>query len=401
MGKITKIVSISISLIVLSGIFFGFQNFTSYSTNQAHEAAVNWDSLSQELEGFAFRTTGGLGGELYDVTTEDDYESHEKPIKGTLRFAVENVALGKPLWIRFAIGKNQPTQIRLKRTLNLRSNLSIDGRGSNVAIVSVVDWSKYKVVPGNKSRRQCAPINPQSQKTTLFSIASQKNIIITGLQFERINFEKSPWEKTDPELDKECLGDVISIYNTPSVKDYWSSQIWINRNSFKKCGDGCIDVIRPVPGKAHLISISNNSFIETDKTMILGTPYDFLAKAKPGESLPHNIPDGKYYYRVSLYGNLFDRVHERNPRVSHAIVHIYKNTFRHWTQYLIAADAAKVFFESNQLIPLFSDSIVINSYLKDSVYSSGNINSMVPLQKSVDQSYKEYRGRWIHVPHSL
>ena len=106
-------------------------------------------------------------------------------------------------------------------------------------------------------------------------------------------------------LDTECLGDLITVYNPRSAnKNTAVSRIWINHMSFQHCGDGCIDITRPVKNSAETFTLSFNTFKDTDKTMIVGTPYDNLSAHIEPENDPNNH-HRKYPYRVSMYGNLF------------------------------------------------------------------------------------------------
>jgi pectate lyase len=330
----------------------------------------DWKTLLAELEGFANETTGGLGGTEYEVTNAQDYDTHDQKIPGTLRYAIEHSALS-PLWITFRLPIG--TTIVLKRPLPLRSNLTIDGRGSDIRIANRVDWSQYEIDTNKtQGRQQCRKINRSVPKGTLLSINRQQNIIVTHLTFTRIGFKNSPWENRIPDLDKECLGDVLSIYN--DAKSFGSNvdRIWINRSTFQECGDGCIDVTRP-DTQVSRISISNNIFRNTDKTMIIGTPYDAYARPDPiSRRLETNVLPGSYPYHVSLYGNRFENVNERNPRISHALVHIYRNHYINWHLYAVYVEDAMLFYERNIHENSNPSTKVVSKFSNGHILSRGN-----------------------------
>lgn len=309
------------------------------------QKTYDWSNLSAELEGFASETTGGFGGAAYEVTNTQDYDKGDERIPGSLRYGIE-YSTSSPLWITFRLPKD--STIILKRPLLLRSNLTIDGRDNDIRIANRIDWSKYEI-DSNKTRgrQQCRMINKSGPKGTLLSINRQQNIILTHLTFMRIGFKDSPWENAAPDLDKECLGDVLSIYNDAKSKNANVDRIWINRNTFQDCGDGCIDITRP-DTQVGRISISNNIFRHTDKTMIIGTPYNAYARQTPdNHGLEANVQYGSFPYHVSLYGNRFEEANERNPRVSHALVHAYNNRHINWRLYVIYAENAMLFYEQN------------------------------------------------------
>ena len=317
--------------------------FSAVSHGASYEVPRgSWEVPLQELEGFANGTTGGAGGRRALVTSTADYAKGEKVVAGSLRDIVENTSAGK-LWIRFSLPVG--SKITLVRPLMLRSNLTIDGQNKSINITNRINWSQFELDPEKTvGRRQCRRVNHRQPMGTLFIINRSSNIILNGLNFSRANFNGSPWEESIPDLDKECLGDLISIYNDKINRAEYVDRIWINRSSFTQCGDGCIDITRPV-SKPASISITNNIFTNTDKTMIVGTPYgadDSLFQEWGGSN------DVSYPYRVSVLGNKFVNSNERNPRVSNAIAHIKNNTYINWGGYVVYAENALVLYEANK-----------------------------------------------------
>ena len=100
-------------------------------TAAASEACANPDescawvsSLLQQREGYGAKATGGLGGRLIEVTSDQDAGP------GTLRAALAQAKKG-PTWIRFA----SDMTIVLKKQLRVPSNTTIDGRGKRVTLI--------------------------------------------------------------------------------------------------------------------------------------------------------------------------------------------------------------------------------------------------------------------------
>lgn len=355
-----------------------------------------WGELSRDLEGFAAATTGGVGGVRFVVTSGEDYLQGERPLAGTLRYAIEQSDPDKPLWVTFSL---KGGVVVLKRTLKLRSDLTIDGRGEGrITIANQVDWSLYTLDESKKTgRQQCARRDNSIPFTTLFLINRKNNIIITHLDFRRFGVNESPWEKSIPNLDKECLGDIVSIYNDGTNSGRSVDNIWINRSSFQDCGDGCIDITRPA-GTVGNISISWNRFFHTDKTMIIGTGYNAYAKLDPmSRRLERNVPRGEYPYRVSIYGNDFSSVNERNPRASSALVHVYRNRFENWGLYLVYAENSIVLYEQNVVLGA-DTSQVISPHGRDAVWIYGNVDQHGGAVTGLEDTpgYQKQKAIWIN-----
>jgi pectate lyase len=353
--------------------------------------------ISSELKGYARCTTGGKDGGSYTVTSNEDNLSGS-PKAGTLRYAIEKVSVGKPLRVYFNLATDK-RKITLQKPLSLRDNLTIDGK-KLITIATKVDWNLYQLDPKSMtlSRPECIAKSSGTVMSHIFIINRKKNIIINGLTFIRDNF-KSPWDdQYAPKLiDKQCLGDVIGIYNDSTVTSHFTDNIWINNNVIQTCGDGCIDMTRPHPEKAQRISISNNTFIKTDKTMLLGSPYDAYARKDPATGkVDANIPVGKYWYRVSIYNNRFEDVNERNPRVASSLAHVFRNTYVGWTGYVVWAIQSKVFYESNVHENTYKKLIVQKN--SDDVYPYHNTDMNGEMAVPDMSGYLDYRNHWITYP---
>jgi pectate lyase len=356
-----------------------------------------------KLEGFASTATGGCGGSTYKVTSNQDYDLHEREIPGSLRFGIERFANEKtPVTIEFDL-KASKKEIILKRTLKLKSNLTING-GGKVTLAFNTDWTRYKIDENSLSyfRAQCAiEINPETGKrwdaNTFISIDRKSNVIISGLTFNRLGYDEHPWKFEHPNLDKECLGDVISIFHGKKGNGL-VDRIWINGNFFQACGDGCIDIVRGDQRYKSNISISKNKFFKADKTMLAGSPYDAFAEEKDPKTrgLKGNIPQGTYPYRISIYENTFQETTQRNPSASFVVLHVFRNNYINWGSYIVNSQGALVFFEENKLTHVQKGRKIVqtnssNVHLYNNSLNEGAVNSK--LEDTPD--YQSLFAKWI------
>lgn len=282
--------------------------------------------LFNSLKGYAKGTTGGLGGELYNVTRTDD--SLEP---GTLRYALK--VLTGPTWIVFdanVFPPNVKKSIYVDTPLNLRDNVTIDGRGSYVSIRKIYNWQDAQWTRVREGVYECDAVSkPSRDMGSIMKIRSAKNIIITHLDF---------WQKiegNEPSYavkDKQCFNDVISIYNTaPDQTTKYFTNIWINQSSFQDCADECIGITRSSSRSRSYITISNNSFKNGYKGIVIGIPDDY-----------------SYKTAVSIYQNRFVNMKQRMPRVQDAIAHVFNNVYENWGSYGVGAwDSTRVIVEEN------------------------------------------------------
>ena len=419
--KFRTVLCPTLSLLLLSSVAWA-----SGPTPTASDAAVNWSNsaagvadgkgLHSELEGFGYETTGGLNGVLYTVTNTSDYNPEDTTVKqnqksnpayynGTLRYGVLNSDPTKPLWIQFASALKGST-IELTKTLNLRDNMTIDGRGENITLSTLVNWSNYKLLPSTTGGRpNCTSIHGSGEDwISVLTIVGVQNVILTHLHLTHTNFYNSPWIQNYREHQAlECVGENVTVSNAPSALGYKPTSvvdnIWLNHLTLDACADECIDITRPTQAGHSRITVSNNlitgnyqnydstqRFIGPDKPMDIGSDYDnnynlpvLDAAGKPvckkaangnckvdaqGKEIDYvytdsdpdvtssspyydHLPPTHLYYEASLYGNFFNQPNERNPRTVLALVHIYNNLFYNWSSYLAGNDAAKIFFERN------------------------------------------------------
>ncbi|OYW13650.1 MAG: hypothetical protein B7X02_01655 [Rhodospirillales bacterium 12-54-5] len=201
------------------------------------------------------------------------------------------------------------------------------------------------------------------------------------MQLTRTNY-KSPYPQ-DASIDKECLGDIITIYNlrTANVVD----NIWLNKLHISHCGDGCIDMVRPVAGVNSNITISHNTIEDADKVMLAGTPYDYQHKDLPANARP---------YRISIYGNIFKNTTQRTPRADNAIVHVANNTYTDWNSYVVAAYNSEVFFEKNILNNKY-DKPVAKTGAGGKVFAYQNTMTAKTVKIQDSPNYNKVRSQWI------
>lgn len=379
------------SLILAAGLLQGHSVRAADPLPVATEAEVQWPALKVDLQGYGYNTTGGLNGNLYVVTSLADYDVGETAVPGTLRYGIEKSDKTKPLWIRFdsSFGSTEQKLI-LKRTLRIdrRGNVTIDGRGVNIALTRSVDWSLYHEIPQG-SRTACAKNISSTPGGDLLVISSYSNIILTHLKLTRDNYT-SPFA-SEVTLDKECLGDLVSIFNNVNIAGARTANIWINRVWFEHCGDGCLDVTRPAP-VTQGISISNNTFSYTDKTTLAGGAVDVSGAA---------IPVGKYYYRFSFYGNHYFNTVQRNPRVTNAIAHIYNNFWEGTKNYMVGNENSRVFVEKNRINTLASVELFQNINANSVTYIFSNKSLNGPRPETDTPNYTTLRDSWINVPFTV
>jgi pectate lyase len=294
-------------------------------------APVTQSTLFDELWGFGDGTTGGLGGEPYVVDRTDDAD-----VPGTLRYGVES--LTGPTWIVFdptVFPTNRPTAITLHAPLNLRSDTTIDGRGAQVLLEKRYDWVDATWSQTASGTWECDAVPaPTRDMGPMLKLRSVTNVVISHLRLLQTydGTPPQPGSPTPAELDKQCFGDVVSIYNTASdqaTRAY--DDIWLNHLDFRACGDECVSITRAsLLGRAHL-TISNNRFEDTFKAILLG-----------GANTP------AYGIAASLYRNHFVGNSQRQPRVQNAVARVENNVFEDWSLYGIGVfDHTRVLVQQN------------------------------------------------------
>jgi hypothetical protein len=306
------------------------------------QSAPTFSTLFYELWGFGSGTTGGLGGRLYVVTRRDDPLPTQP---GTLRYGVES--LSGPTWIVFdeqVFPAASKRMIYLNATLQARSDLTIDGRGSYVSLrrayyLDHVNWERI-----GADKWQCHyEAAHRGEGGPIVELRSAKNVIFTHLEFQQeyrnaIDDPGVPDISNYTRLTMDCFGDAISIFNLAgeeSERQY--DRIWINHSEFRQCGDECIGVTHPNETRRAYLTISNNLFAVTNKGFLLG-----------GLST-----DAPFMIAASFYRNRFVGVNGRQPRVGKAYAHAFNNVYEDWKATAIAAHSySRVLVEHNVFRPI-------------------------------------------------
>ena len=307
---------------------------------------VRSSSLFEQIEGFGSATTGGLGGQVYVVTTRADYDplARETPIIGSLRYGVEQ--LRGPRWVVFdpalfseARNGDLTAVIALSRELRLREgDITIDGRaggsggrGRRVVLARSYDWADYRPVNDGASCevRRDRDGRPLDNGGGIVTVLNAQNIILTHLTFRQL--QRGAPER--PVADVECFGDQIGIANRYEVENGVQrperlqptnsfDRIWINHSDFTGCGDECIGVTQPSPALVARLSITGNAFRNVRKAILVGNVGQML-RNRPPRALADQI-------RLTVAKNVFDTVYSRQPRFNSATVHVYNNFYRNW-----------------------------------------------------------------------
>lgn len=238
--------------------------------------ADNRQALADCALGFGQGTTGGKGGDIYEVTDPSD-DSVDSPKEGTLRWGATR---DRPLWIIFS----QDMVINLKQELVINNDKTIDGRGAKVEICNGGGLTVMNV----------------------------KNVIIHGLHIHHIQettggMIAASEAKAGPRSGSD--GDGICVFG--------STQVWIDHCWLHDGPDGLIDVTMA----STKVTISNCKFTSHDKVMLLG------ADATHSEDK---------IMRVTLAYNKFaEGCVQRMPRCRWGLTQVVNNDFERWGEYAI------------------------------------------------------------------
>ena len=271
--------------------------------------------LLGEIGGYAREAgvTGGLGGELRVVTSDQDYDARagEKPVPGTLRAALTTGPAG-PRWIVFALPRGTP--ITLKDVLRTPDNVTFDGTCSGVTIR--------------------AP-----SRTALIYVFDKRNVVIARLGFEQTDYVAgSKDDKGQTCIRLNGLVDAVAIMH----------------NDVRRCADGLIDITtspsKPVPERAR-ITIGYNRFAEHDKVMLFGTftcgPKGTDDEPCDSVELERNRKSAPNLY-LTLNDNLFLGTVQRHPRVfGRVMAHVVGNVIAYSSYGTFVSNGARALIEGN------------------------------------------------------
>ncbi|KAL7611271.1 hypothetical protein Lser_V15G11525 [Lactuca serriola] len=242
--------------------------------------AENRQALADCALGFAKGTTGGKGGEIYEVTDPSD-DACDKPKEGTLRFGVTR---DKPLWIIFT----KDMVITLKHELVICNDKTIDGRGASVEIANGAG----------------------------LTIGNVKNVIIHGIHIHHIKVTEGGVisdSETHSRARAKNDGDGIYIYG--------SSKIWIDHVTLNDGPDGLIDVTNA----ATCVTISNCKFTSHNKVMLLGA------------DITHT--QDKNMQVTVAYNKFGEGCIQRLPRCRYGFFQVVNNDYNKWQMYAIGGSS--------------------------------------------------------------
>ncbi len=231
--------------------------------------------------GSAEQTGATQDRQIFWVRNMQDGPPNTTP--GSLRAAVQNAKRARGGVIRFDLKSMGEARITLVNSLAIPSDTIIDG--------------------------ECRGVTIEGQpEVNLMAIHNVRNVTVRGLSFRKLNY--------DPE--SKSARDAISISGA-------FEGIWIDRNRFSRCGDGCIDVVRISSGQ---LTISHNLFFDHNKTMLLGNlPCTEGASSAPCS--PQNATTTRpspIKLALTLFNNVFYGVGQRNPKlVGGVFVHAVNN----------------------------------------------------------------------------
>jgi len=271
--------------------------------------------LLDEIGGYAREAgvTGGLGGALRIVTSDQDYDPRagEKPIPGSLRAALTTGPDG-PRWIVFGLPPG--TAITLKDVLRTPDNVTFDGTCSGVTI-------------------QAPP------RTALIYIFDKRNVVVARLGFQQADYVAGRHDdKGQTCIRLNGFVDAIAIMH----------------NDMRRCGDGLVDITtspsKPVPERAR-ITIGYNRFAEHDKVMLFGTftcgPTGRDDEPCDARELEHNRKSAPGLY-LTLNDNLFLGTVQRHPRVfGRVMAHIVGNVIAYSSYGTFVSNGARALIEGN------------------------------------------------------
>lgn len=305
-----------------------------------------------------------------------------------MRYAIEK--LKGPLNITFdkKVFKQGAT-LQLKDTLRItQSNISLRGEGAFVRIVRTYKWSDATPYPvkNKKDTYQCHL--KKGVTSGIIYIYNARNIILSGITFEQVIPGDHGLGK-NAYYDAECFGDQISIFSRKDTKTTgFFNQIWIHNNTFIRCRDECLSVVRgPLKERAGL-SVSYNTFLHTNKVMLIG-----------------NSIDKNMNILLSFYRNTLDGFGQRGPRIQNAVVHIYNNVYKAWRIYGIGVSkTARVMIEENCFIAGKMEKQGIFSFGESDSYAWSRKNTLKNIGKTASTSYttktfpkmKKHGGPWYY-----
>ena len=275
----------------------------SISVQSLASSSRPWENILGERVGFAVNAgvNGGQGRQLLTVTNTNDSGG------GSLRQAVADAAGIGGGWIRFSRGMTGT--IRLNSTINLRSNITIDGRGADISIQG-----------------------PGGSASTFSSRAGSQNWILMYL-------------KLDGPVGSN--NDLVNVQNrtsdSPDSSDA-TKRFWIYHVSFVGAEDELISFIR-----TEGLYTVQNSYFRNNNTGNSG----YCALISHGTK--GNYGWDAVVHKATWVRNHWDQCRDRMPYITvPSNVHIFNNYYYDWgatalhvTSRFNAALPAQLLFDNN------------------------------------------------------
>jgi pectate lyase len=233
-------------------------------------------ALAQQAVGYGRATTGGRGGPICHVRDEATLRTCVAGANPTV-LAVDSLLTVNPG----------------RRPIRVGSNKTIDGGGK---LNLTHDWVG-------------------------FDLGGARNVIIRNVRFRGSGADLFPEKHTNcahPTRPTDVEGCGVSI-------QMWgaTSNVWIDHDTFDACGNKCITgwgraQTAGAVAVPDLITISNSAFRDSYYAILFG-----VAAPVPADQLPTQPG------RVTLYGNLFERIMRRTPRAASGYrVHVFNNVIK-------------------------------------------------------------------------
>lgn len=280
------------------------------------------ERLLEGLEGYPAeelaQAVRRLRARFYPVTRTDDPAETEP---GTVRAAVE-AARAAPRdqlsWIVFdpaVFSVEKEAAIELARTLDVGSNVVLDGRGAKVTI-----WSREGI--------------------HLIRLVDARNVILKNLVLHKtapfvpekcgkvLDFPLTPRKNVD--LERAALGvkkDGIAIRGA-------SDNVWIDHCTLFLCGDEAIGAGRALSTDPVKITVSWCKFCDQYYAALIGQT--------------NRESEASRQIRLTFHHNYIQGTGRRAPRVNRARADIYNNYYEDWIDWAVAANSgARVLVEAN------------------------------------------------------
>jgi pectate lyase len=217
--------------------------------------------------------------------------------------------------------------------------------GQGGQTVTVTNLTDFKNAAGSSSPL-IIYVNGSFTGTGMINVASNKTIIgMNGATFNGVGLLLYSVKNIiikNLKINKVVGGDCITIKQA-------SHHIWIDQNEFwqdRTHGWDYYDGLLDITNMSDLVTVSNNKFHDTNIALLIGS----------GDTQTTDIG----HLRVTLYGNYFYNVSERQPRIRFGKVHVFNNYMLNGSGYAVGAAMDAVvrtdnnYFE-NQSVPFYTN----------------------------------------------